>query len=147
MRIDFYLNAKDPFVIACRLAAKAWQESHPCHILVHETQLAMLDTLLWQTPKDAFLPHVLWEGAELAAPLPPVTLSTGPIFPGAQVLINLMTDIIQPSTSIIRLLEVIGPSEEEKAAARQRFRHYRTLYGAPTVHDLANKHHGTIKDF
>jgi DNA polymerase IIIc chi subunit len=145
MRIDFYLNAKEPLVVACRLASKAWRESYPCHIVASPEQLIVLDTLLWQLPKDAFLPHVIWEEGELEDPLPPVTLSHGPVFPYARVLINLLADMTPPEPAVLRLLEVVGQGAEEKNKARQRFRHYRSLYGPPNVYDL-EKTHGTVKD-
>ena len=63
-RVDFYvledLSEDAAMRFACRLCLKAIQGGMPVHVqLEDKTQVAAMDTLLWDYPKHRFLPHQL----------------------------------------------------------------------------------------
>jgi len=63
-RVDFYvledISEDAAMRFACRLCLKAIQGGMPVHVqLEDKTQVAAMDTLLWDYPKHRFLPHQL----------------------------------------------------------------------------------------
>ena len=130
LRVDFYLLT-DPletryWTVVCRLINKAYQQAH--QVLVYCEQAAQcvhLDHELWGYAEDTFIPHACITDP-LATVVPVcIALSNTPLPPQVNLLVNLSTTLVIPSAQLTRLIEVIPAQEQEKAAARERFRYYR----------------------
>ncbi|MGI9331803.1 MAG: DNA polymerase III subunit chi [Gammaproteobacteria bacterium] len=123
-RVDFYVLAGgQPEAFACRLAEKISLLGHRVNVLVGSDEGARrLDDLMWTFRQDSFVPHAL---AGAATPGDPVVIH-GAEEPSAEldVLINLTPRLPECAGRTVRILEIVGPDAESKAAARHRFRAY-----------------------
>jgi len=128
-RVDFYLlndTAGNKQLLACRLADKAYRLGHRSYILAAEAaEAAALDELLWTFSAGSFVPHGVYQPAADAPP-PPVLIGHAPP-PAAchQLLINLHPQVPEFFSRFTRVAEIVGATEDEKTAARERFRFYR----------------------
>ena len=124
-RIDFYLDAGDRLQVACRVAAKALAQAHRVVIYAPDGEIARaVDRLLWTTPPTGFVPHVMADH-RLADETPVVIAREAAQLPHDDVLVNL--DREQPASfaRFARLVEIVGRDEDDKQAARGRYRLYR----------------------
>ena len=124
-RIDFYLDAGDRLQVACRVAAKALAQAHRVVIYAPDGEIARaVDRLLWTTPPPGFVPHVMADH-RLADETPVVIAREAAQLPHDDVLVNL--DREQPASfaRFARLVEIVGRDEDDKQAARGRYRLYR----------------------
>ncbi len=135
--IDFYFNAGDRLQVACRLAGKAVSQGKRMLIYAPEAELASrIDKMLWTWPAIGFVPHVAAHDP-LAAETP-VLIGGGEEAPaGVEVLLNLAGACPPHFERFGRLLELVGPEDEEKKAGRERYRFYRDRGYPITNHDLA----------
>ena len=167
--ISFHFNAPDKLAYACRLLRKAVNGGSQVVVTAAPETLAKLDTLLWTiTPLD-FIAHCFADadaalvsaspvllgmpmaksqgqggsfelqsspsaraGAASASPAPNVASSL-------PVLVNLGDAVPEGFERFERLVEVVGGSEEDRARARDRWKHYAHRGYAITRHDLAAK--------
>lgn len=128
-RIDFYLvnnaaNDREKLQFTCRLAQKAYQQGH--RIYIHADNNATcneLDHLLWTFQQDSFVPHAL--ATEANEDTPVIIGSTEPPEDQHEVLINLAAKTPAFFSRFERMAEVIGGTEDDKNAGRERFRFYR----------------------
>jgi DNA polymerase-3 subunit chi len=124
-RIDFYLDADDRLQVACRVAAKALAQSHRVLIYAPDGELARaIDRLLWTTPAIGFVPHVMSDH-RLAAETPVVIARDPAALPHDDVLVNLDRSEPAAFARFHRLVEIVGRDEDDKQAARGRYRFYR----------------------
>jgi len=138
-QIDFYTNAADKFRIACVIAAKAYERGLRTLIYVPDAATGgKLDQLLWSTPALGFVPHCL-AGDELAAVTPIVIDQRGEDVTHDDVLLNLCAERPPFFSRFQRLVEIVGLDEEDKAAARERWRFYRERGYALDTHDTGKK--------
>ncbi len=137
-QVDFYLlsdGARDAEHLACRLALMAWERGFQVSILTQDAaQSEHLDELLWHYPEGRFLPHE--RGADKRQSLAPVTLLEQ-VPEQAQVLINLTREAMPLPLPCQRLLEIVPHQDAERAASRDKFRHYRAHGYAPKAHDIS----------
>ena len=129
--VTFYTHVADLETFACRLAKRAVEAG--CRVLAwggSAEQLATLDRQLWAFEAESFLPHEIWLPEETPCPAePPILLAEGEALPVAEsslVVLNLSADLWSdaPNTPE-RVLEIVGRSEPQLAAARRRFAAYR----------------------
>jgi len=134
-RIDFHFNVPDRLTRACRIVGKAWRAG--CTVLVwsdDEERLAAFDHLLWSEPRAAFIPHVRMHDP-LAAQTPVLLSHESTDAPTPDVLVNLGERTPPQFARFERVIEIVGLDEQERAAARERWRLYRD-HGYPmTRHD------------
>lgn len=126
-RVDFYVlpddQAQTRLMTVCRLIDKAQALGHRIHVHSDSRATAMaLDDLLWTFRDLAFIPHAVEPGnADL-----PVSIGHGSPPPsGADVLINLATDIPDFYRDFERVVEVVNQEPGIRDAARVHFRFYR----------------------
>jgi len=128
-RIDFYLlndAAGGKHQLACRLADKAWRLGHHSYILTAGAgEAAALDEQLWTFAAASFVPHAVYR-ADTEIPDQAVLIGHTPP-PGAwhQVLISLIPQVPEFFSRFTRVAEIVGATDDEKAAARERYRFYR----------------------
>ena len=141
-RIDFYLtqtsNEKQRLLTACRLVEKVNKLGH--HVFIYSDnaeQVKQLDELLWTFRDGSFLPHTTSDASD--ADMHPVVIGEQHQEDAAHdVMINLADSIPDCFSRFERVAEVVGGVENEKQAARQRFKFYRDRGYALETHELRN---------
>jgi len=130
-RATFYVHITDPAAFACKLTRRACGQNERLLIWCgSEAEMRRLDKELWQDPPESFLPHEIWLPKENPCPIePPILLAEGEALPTAEsslVVLNFSADLWShaPNTPE-RVLEIVGRSETQLAAARRRFAAYR----------------------
>jgi DNA polymerase-3 subunit chi len=123
-RIDFHTNVGDSLLYACRLTRKAYLAGQPLVVLAEPARLAEFDERLWTFSPLDFVPHCMAESA-LAERTPVVLASDLELAPHHQVLLNLGAAVPPQFARFERLLEIVGNSEDELVAGRERYRFYR----------------------
>jgi DNA polymerase-3 subunit chi len=138
-RIDFYVDADDRLRVACRLAAKALAQRLRVLVFAPDGEAAAaLDRLLWTTPAIGFVPHVM-AGHPLAAETPVVIARGDGEFPHDEVLVNLAREAPRSFTRFQRLVEIVSRDEDDRRAARERYRFYRDRGYAISTHSLTER--------
>jgi DNA polymerase-3 subunit chi len=135
--IDFYFNATDRFQVACRLAGKAAAQRTRMLIFAPQPEAAQrIDRMLWTWPAIGFVPHCR-TGDPLAPDTPVLIASDDTTAPGCSVLLNLSLERPPQFERFERLLEIVGAEDDERGAARERYRWYRGRGHPIRNHDLA----------
>ena len=139
-RIDFYFEAEDKLQVACRLSAKATQQKLRVLIYVaDEVEAQRIDTMLWTWQATGFLPHCMTR-SPLAAETPVLVTHDPEDTPHDEVLLNLHSAWPPAFSRFRRLVEIVGRDDEDRAAARARFRFYRDRGYEIVNHDLSKTH-------
>jgi len=136
-RIDFYFEAEDKLQVACRLSAKAAQQK--LRVLIYandEAQAQKIDRMLWTWQATGFLPHCMTRSA-LAAETPVLITHDPEDTPHDEVLLNLHSAWPPAFSRFQRLVEIVGRDEEDREAARGRYRFYRDRGYEIAKHDLS----------
>ena len=136
-RIDFYFEAEDKLQVACRLSAKAAQQK--LRVLIYandEAQAQRIDKMLWTWQATGFLPHCMSRSA-LAAETPVLITHDPEDTPHDEVLLNLHSAWPPAFSRFQRLVEIVGRDEEDREAARGRYRFYRDRGYEIAKHDLS----------
>ena len=141
-RVDFYqlsdVSEEARARFACRLALKARDANLDVVLLTRDESAANdLDDLMWQYPRERFLPHGL-DGKD--SPPSRVHIAAGKLEEpgdGQQLLINLMDQWPQGWEGFARVAEIVVAASRE--ASREKYRFYRTQ-----VTDL---HHHRLDDW
>ena len=136
-QIDFYTNALDKLVTACRLAQKGYTLGHRVLALCADAETAQrLDRILWTTPATGFTPHC--DAAHPLANVTPIVIDHRGGEPAHdQVLLNLREESPALFTRFDRLIEIVSCDDEDKRLARSRYKFYRDRGYEIRVHDLA----------
>lgn len=130
--VTFYTHVHNRLSFVFKLVKTVYEKGEPLLVwLPDDALLQQLDHQLWSLVPESFLPH------ELVAPV----LATGqtefaPILLGAEqdvpdrpdfptVILNLSEAYIHEVVHYQRVLEIVGPDEEDLGAARDRFKAYR----------------------
>jgi DNA polymerase-3 subunit chi len=127
-RVDFYILAQAGesarHVFACRLAEKAYRLQNTVHIRTGDPDLAAtIDELLWTFRDGSFVPHeIIGTQAAIEAP---VTVGSGIVPVGCDLLINLSREIPVDAASFPRIAEIVSSDEDSRVRSRQRFAAYR----------------------
>ena len=134
--VRFYHNAPDRLRVACVLTAKASGGGRRVSVFAPDGNIARhFDQMLWSFQPLAFVPHVP-AGSPLAAETPVVIGSRLEALPDDDVLINLGDDLPDGFERFSLVIEVVGPTDPERQAARGRFRRYKEQGHALSAHDL-----------
>ena len=137
-RIDFYFEAEDKLQVACRLSAKATKQK--LRVLIYapdETEAQKIDRLLWTWQPAGFLPHCMTR-SPLAAQTPVLITHDPEDTPHDEVLLNLHSAWPPAFSRFQRLVEIVGRDDNDREAARGRFRFYRDRGYSISNHDLSN---------
>ena len=134
--VRFYHNAPDRLRVACVLTAKASGGGRWVSVFAPDGNIARhFDQMLWSFQPLAFVPHVP-ASSPLAAETPVVIGSRLEALPDDDVLINLGDDLPDGFERFSLVIEVVGPSDPERQAARGRFRRYKEQGHTLSAHDL-----------
>ena len=139
-RIDFYVVSPqgrgNRYLLACRVAAKAWQTGK--RVLIHAPgaeEARHLDRLLWTFREQSFVPHAqLGQGEPL---INPVLIGDATQAPDEHdVMINLAFEVPPGFSRFQRLAECVDNDQAARAASRERYRYYRD-HGYPLeLHEI-----------
>ena len=134
--IDFYLNAEDRLATLTSISAKALRQNARLFVLTadHETT-EKVDRYLWTQPAIGFLPHCR-ASHKLADITPIIVDHEVDTIVHEQVLVNFTPDCSRLFSRFERLIEIVGLDEDDKAAARARYRYYRDRGYEIRTHDL-----------
>lgn len=137
--VAFHFGAPDKVAYVCRLLRKAVGAGAKVVVLGNDADLQRLDADLWALSPTEFLPHCL-ESEETPAPKrAPVILTPTPLQHDflRDVLVNLADPLPQGFENFARLIEIVGADDADRAAARQRWKHYTQRGYSIVRHDLA----------
>jgi DNA polymerase III subunit chi len=137
-RIDFYFNADSKLRTACQLAGRALQQRLRVLIYAPDGAVASaIDEALSALPTISFARS---ETAGANAPATPVVIARD-VDTAAhdQVLLNLHDAPPRFFSRFQQLIEIVGCADDDRQAARQRFRFYRDRGYAIRHHDVARR--------
>jgi DNA polymerase-3 subunit chi len=141
--ILFYTHVEDRLQTACQLSAKALTRQMRVLILTIDAALTdKVSKLLWSMPAIGFYPHCR-ASDKLAAVTPIIVDHVAEPLPHDQVLINLLRETPPVFSRFQRLIEIVGLDEDDRAAARERFRFYRDRGYDITTHQLGGARGGS----
>jgi DNA polymerase-3 subunit chi len=144
-QIDFYIlgdKAKgDRFLLACRLADKAYQAGHRVCITtdsLHEAE--HMNELLWTFNDRSFIPHEICdERAQTANSAAPVMIASQlDKTDEHEVLINLSAEVPACFSQFERLLEPVDQQDNNKVSGRNRYRYYRDCGYSINNHEISS---------
>lgn len=137
-QIDFYTHVGNKLQVACRLATKAHAQGLRVAVLCPDAALAQqFDRMLWSASPLTFVPHCPSTHA-LAGRTPVVIDHEGVAPPHDQVLLNLRDEWPQLFSRFERLIEIVSEDDDDRAAARSRYKFYRDRGYEIRTHDLSS---------
>ncbi|MBF6615655.1 MAG: DNA polymerase III subunit chi [Candidimonas sp.] len=149
VRIDFAFGAPDRLRMACQVVRKHYLAGRPLVVYTQDAQeLARFDRLLWSFEPTAFIPHVL-AGDPLAAESAVTLTSSLPTeLPGGATglppwLINLDAGCPPTAEGYERILEIVSDRDDDKQAARERWRQYQSAGHTLNAHDVSGRAAGS----
>ena len=129
--IKFHFNVADRTEYACRLLRKASRQGATVVVTGPVPVLASLDSALWTFDALEFLPHLMLHAGQTVPERlrrTKIWLSEDPSAGGHhEVLVNLGLDALEAPPgfeSFARVIEVVSTDENDRVAARQRWKHY-----------------------
>ena len=140
--VSFHFNVPDRTEYACRLLRKALRKGAQVVVTGSPPVLANLDRVLWTFDPLEFVPHVVARPGHEVAP----RLRTTPVWLVADltqaghhdVLVNLFDAAPAGFESFARVIEIVTPDEDDRAAARERWKHYASRGYAIEKHEVAS---------
>lgn len=142
-RIDFAFGAPDRLRMACDVVRKHYLAGRRIIVYTHDKQrLSHFDRLLWDFDATAFIPHVMTDDP-LASQTAVLFTSDTPTPPdavqAAAWLINLDLDCPPEAEKFARIIEIVSDHVDDKAAARKRWKQYKTAGHDLHAHDVSGK--------
>jgi DNA polymerase-3 subunit chi len=124
-RIEFFFNVEDKLKKVAELSEKAVMKGRRLMVFAPDRNaLLSIETMLWSQSPTSFLPHC--HGAHALAAETPIILDwQADHMPHHDVLINLQQDYPPFFSRFTRLIEIVGQEEQDKVAARKRYKFYR----------------------
>jgi DNA polymerase-3 subunit chi len=140
-QVDFHFNAPDKWLYVSRLLRKANAQGKRVGVCGESAKIHRLNQDLWQLGPTDFVPHCSISEAPECVDRSSVVMSEDWVqlrsLQGLDVYLNLNHSVPSDLNHVLRLIEVVGPDDEDKAAARQRWRHYTQLGYLINRYDLA----------
>lgn len=138
--VSFHFNAPDRLAYACRLLRKAARAGSRVAVTAPAETLGALDRALWTFDPTDFVPHRRLPAGEAVPP----RLRPTPIWllerladaPDHDVLLNLAQELPVGFESFERVIEIVSVSNEDRVAARERWKHYTSRGYAITRHEV-----------
>lgn len=138
-RVDFHFNVPNRYTYACRLVRKARSMNLSIAVWARDSgKLDFFSRQLWSFDPTGFYPHVSATDP-LAAETPIVYSTDEQLLPARDVLVLLDDSLPNDYRSLFarysRVFDIVPPGENEKNAARERFKFYRKVGLEPIAHD------------
>ncbi len=143
MQVAFHFNVADKASYLCRLLRKAVHAGSRVIVTGAAGQLQDLDRRLWTFAPQEFVAHCGLDAPPGMLQVTPVVLAGSLDDPALQdlprqVLLNLGAEVPDGFERFERLIEVVSQDDEDRLAARQRWRRYAEGGFAMTRHDAAS---------
>ena len=138
-RVDFYLIAKprfrkEPLLLVCELARKAFASEQPTVILARsQDQAEEIDERLWSFSEDAFIPHQI-AGDDDDAITAVLIVPPGIEVEDRPLAINLRDECAFGKH--VRILEVVAADPAERDGSRRRWKQYQSRGFELSKHDM-----------
>jgi DNA polymerase-3 subunit chi len=145
-RVEFFFNVPDKLVKVVELCEKAVAKGRHLTIFTqHDAMGQLLQQRLWQQSASSFLPSTT--PFDVASQFTPIIIDAdGEHLIQDDILINLQT-VYPPFFSRFRVLvELVGVDEDDKAAARSRFKFYRDRGYQVKSTDVASSQPASIRN-
>lgn len=137
--IDFCFNVADKLRLVSRYAVKSIKQDGRLFVFTPDAQATgEVRRALWNFDQTSFIPHCGSSDA-LATETPVIVDHATEPLVHDDVLLNLSPSHPPFFSRFRRLIEIVGNLEEDKAAARERFRFYRDRGYEIRRHDMAGK--------
>lgn len=137
--IDFCFNVADKLQLVARYAVKSVKQENRLFIFAPDEPAAKaVRQALWSFEQTSFIPHC-GSNDELAMETPVIVDHAAEPLIHDEVLLNLSPGYPPFFSRFKRLIEIVGNEEEDKAAARERFRFYRDRGYEIRRHDMTGK--------
>jgi DNA polymerase III subunit chi len=134
-RVEFYFNVDSKLVTACRLAARALQQRLRVLVYAPEESVALgMEEALGAFPA---IRYARCPAGGAASELPLVIAPDAGTTIHDDVLLNLHDAAPRCFSRFQRLIEIVARAEEDRQAARERFRFYRDRGYAIRHYDMA----------
>jgi DNA polymerase-3 subunit chi len=141
--IAFHFNVPNKLLYGCRLLRKVYSSGASVVVTAEPGLLAELDQLLWSFSATDFVPHGRPGAGESSPAEAPVLLAESlKACAGYSILVNLGQTVPLEFERFERLIEVVSQGEEDRLAARSRWKHYTDRGYAMKRHDLATAGEG-----
>ena len=138
--VAFHFNAPDKISYACRLLRKASRQGARVVVTGSADLLQQLDAALWSFSATDFVAHTLATADATVLTASPVVLLESVLeAPHQQVLLQLGDAVPAGFERFERLIEVVTLEEDDRALARQRWKHYASRGYAVERKDLELK--------
>ncbi len=139
--IAFHFNAPDKLAYACRFARKVSRGDARLVITGPDEVLDPLDRMLWAMGATDFVAHCRDDADEDTQRASPVLLARDAgTAPHSDVLLNMGATVPPAFSRFTRLIEVVSSiDEQDRQAARDRWRHYAARGYQIVRHDLVLK--------
>ena len=130
-QVDFHFNAPDKWLYVSRLLRKANSQGKRVAVWCDVQTAERLNQSLWQLGATEFVSHCL-----LSEPANRINQSSIVIsedwmalrqLDDMDVYLNLNNSVPEEMDQLPRLIEVVGPDENDKVSARQRWKRYSDL--------------------
>ena len=134
----FYTHVDDRLQTACTLTVKALARQMRVMLFTADAaDTERVSRLLWSVPATGFLPHCRSED-RLSAVTPVIVDHRAEPLVHDQVLINLRAETPAFFSRFQRLVEIVGLEEDDRNAARERYRFYRDRGYEIKTHQLGD---------
>jgi DNA polymerase-3 subunit chi len=124
-RVEFYFNVTDKLAKATELCERAVAKGRQLTLFTQDDLMSQsLQQTLWQHTPTSFLPSA-YPQDDASAQAPIILDTTGSHLIQDDILINLKTEHPPFFSRFRYLVELVGNDEDDKVAARQRYKFYR----------------------
>lgn len=140
--VSFHFNVPDRLAYACRLLRKATRMGARVVVVAPASILADLDRALWTFDALEFVPHLRLTPCVAATPrlaeTPIMLVESVAEAPHHDVLLNL--DSVPPAgfETFARVVEIVSADAQERASARERWKHYAARGYAIERHEVGD---------
>ena len=138
--VAFHFNMPDKTLYLCRLLRKAATQGANVAVTGPQAALRELDEALWSFSLTDFVPHCNVDSDATVRDASPIVLGGEPSQAAHhEVLLNLDAQVPRGFERFSRVIEVVGPSEQELADSRIRWKYYKQRGYALIRHDRGVK--------
>jgi DNA polymerase III subunit chi len=137
--IAFHFNVTDKLMYGCRLLRKAYLSGANVVVAAEPEVLAELDELLWSFSPTDFVPHCRTSAPGNSLAGTPVLLAESlEAVPYDGVLVNLGQGTPDGFERFERVIEVVTQADDDRLAARARWKYYTNRGYAMKRYDLTS---------
>lgn len=138
--VAFHFNMPDKTQYLCRLLRKAVTQGAQVAVTGPQQALDELDRALWSFSATDFVPHCRADSDPAVLEASPIVLGVTPSqAPHHDVLLNLDAQVPSGFERFERVIEVVGPHDDERVQSRLRWKYYQQRGYALVRHDLSSQ--------